>query len=244
MSLGDGVNKPGKLKVMTYVGNPGFRRSAALMFRYTTLNILSLVSAISLSADPFAGLIVSLISAVAVNSLPDIVQNIGPYDSRSFTEYVSWSLFHELAHASHQQATGNDIWDLWWGDYVTMLVSGMQYNKNSEIMSLVESWGFFYGNLLSDRKFGSSSLYNYYSKLEWYKNNILNEGIFYDLMDGYSVEETWDNINGVSINSSYAPLKDRTIKSLKNYYNKFMVNNPAYSASDLKVIFNNNGINL
>ena len=244
MSLGDGVNKPGKLKVMTYVGNPGFRRSAALMFRYTTLNILSLVSAISLSADPFAGLIVSLISAVAVNSLPDIVQNIGPYDSRSFTEYVSWSIFHELAHASHQQATGNDIWDLWWGDYVTMLVNGNQYNKDSEIMSLVESWGFFYGNVLSDRKFGSGGLKNYINELDDYTRNYLYEGVFYDLLDGYNYKETWDNISGVSINSIFAPLKDKSIKSLKSYYSKFLEYYPFYPVSDVKLIFLSNSIKL
>jgi len=110
--------------------------------------------------NPFAGAAAAVAAEAYKYRAPDIKYGYGDDLSYLTTDRYCELVYHELSHALHYNAVGND----WW------IKLGMAENKNPGVgtygecctdkaprIALAEGWAYYMGHLLADKKWGMSS---------------------------------------------------------------------------------------
>lgn len=255
----NGITVPDKLKIMTFRDDGGKLRGVTPMTRYTTTEIFwGIVPALGGAFGGIPGAIGAWGGGLLLQSeLPDVIINIGSgTNGESYTEAISNTVYHEMAHASHEQATGGSWFGLWWNEYRDMIGGGGGY-ASTPLVNLVESWGFFMGDYLTLLKYPASTVIDYQSRLEQADRADMNEGVYFDLIDDTATENTpyydpslgystynWDNCGQYTLRSIFAGLKDGDTRSLKAYRNDFISKNAVDSVTipAIDAVFHGNGI--
>jgi hypothetical protein len=239
-----GIEEPDHLKVVTFNGSGGM----ALMGR-STGNVLFANGGMitgALLGGPLGAFIGWLGGQIITSQLPDLLIGINsPYED--YTEHISRTVYHECAHASHEQAVG-DIY--WWAEYFTMLGGWMgqlgdgsfdAYNGGaSELVCFIESWGYF---------IGFYGMQYFYPELQsdylWYLEHgpflpyLYYDGI-YDLMD--TNNEYGDYYNGATISDIFDLYRNYRLKSALDFFNAFV--KEYGSAESVKATLIHNGAQL
>jgi hypothetical protein len=119
-----------------------------------------LLSSVLTILNPFAGAAVAIAAEAYKHRAPDIKYGYGDDPSYLTTDRYCELVYHELSHALHYNAVGND----WW------IKLGMAESKNpgtgtyggcctdkAPRIALAEGWAYYMGHLLADKKWGMSS---------------------------------------------------------------------------------------
>lgn len=203
---------------------------------------------------------------VLIGGLPDITLRSGSTDRVSYSPDLMQTAFHELGHASHYRAAGNEWWkDLMWAEIFPNGDCGgygCGNGKNDGLVQLAESWAEFIGTTHALRRYPNSEMRavffrNIFTNPEgfvrldvalededWFVNNWIPTGIFNDLRDaGGNPGEPWDNVQGATIQQIFSPF-DPTIRTPCDYYARFtQLYWSIYGFQPVLDIFNNHGIN-
>ena len=153
-------------------------------------------------------------------------------------------MFHELSHASHYFGLGKDARKVWFNEYGDMVLGWVQVllrgekisenpynNGGTDLVKLIESWGYFSGNYAMEWKYpGGISGRNYKNILEDRKLDKKSEtekdeskpyfyyGGLYDLID-YSNETDVDFTSGYTYNQLFRALTSSNVKNLNSFAN-------------------------
>ena len=176
--------------------------------------------------------------------LPDIVIGTEKATGKDLTEKIYSKMFHELSHASHYFGLGKDARKVWFNEYGDMVLGWVQVllrgekisenpynNGGTDLVKLIESWGYFSGNYAMEWKYpGGISGRNYKNILEDRKLDKKSEtekdeskpyfyyGGLYDLID-YSNETDVDFTSGYTYNQLFRALTSSNVRNLNSFAN-------------------------
>ena len=102
--------------------------------------------------------------------IPDIIIGTDNAINEDLTEDIYSNMFHELSHASHYFGLGPEGRKLWFQEYGDMISGWIEVKKNggnpfencyndggTDLVRLIESWGYFSGNYLMSLKYPKTS---------------------------------------------------------------------------------------
>lgn len=147
----NGVNEPKKLNVLaiTKIGS-------------ACTPLLSYTSGVKINSD----LLRLLIPTASFALSPDIILGVANATDKNYTKNIYSNMFHELSHASHYFGLGTDGRRSWFNEYhdilsgwIKVAARGEDINDNcynnggTNLVKLVESWGYFSGNYIMEWKY-------------------------------------------------------------------------------------------
>jgi hypothetical protein len=191
--------------------------------------------------------------------LPDMTFRV-PFirEPQFYNSRLSQFAFHELSHASHYNRVGN----LWWTAFIGRTlgatpIAGNPYGNASNYIDVGESWAEFLGTNFAMRRYipencikdatnsiGTITSGNYYrmdnlieNEFWYFGGRWMPYGCYHDLIDAANTAETWDAIQGVSIQQMYNSHNSKII-SMCNYRENFAFENPTLNQVNVDRVFN------
>lgn len=219
----DGITEPNSLKFWASQALDG---GVTLMRDVIAVDAAAVGAAIGTGIVPGVGTVVGTLGGASLALyLPDIIIPIKTVTGKSKTETITEMVFHEMSHASHYTSIGNGKITYWNEEYIQMLGGWLEllcngespinncYNDgSSKQVCFIESWGFFYGYLLTKKYFrGYSIEFNYYFYLRnSYAFPYFYHTVFYKLYD----------ILPISV--IFEPYRYFSVNSIGDWYNKLL----------------------
>lgn len=207
------------------------------------------IGAVIGTVNPGVGNIIGALSGAALASyLPDIIIGVQKPSTKTLSERIIETVFHEMAHASHYTAIGVGQVSYWNLEYLKMLGGWISliwqgesplencYNDgSSKQVCLIESWAYFYGYYLIDKYYNTNirnstknpnaiiTERNYKNLLEYtitdYTDYFYPQA-FYDLIDDEQDEKLNDDGNVVE-NGTADKCSNYTISQIFAPYKNF-----------------------
>jgi len=197
--------------------------------------------------------------------LPDMTIRVpGATEPQFYNSRLTQTLMHELSHASQFNRVGNLFWVNFIQQTLNEVPAfGNPYGNGSDAqyIDITESWGYFLGMNFAMRRYpgaagmleatNSNGIYqvnNYYRmdnliENEWfyYDWRWMPYGLYHDLMDNTNIapnnpNETWDNIQGVTIRQLFEALGPE-VRDMCAYRNNFTQLYPALNQAAVNRIF-------
>ena len=204
------VTNPEKLKIwavpdstygITLMGNEVIGTQARFMSAYISLIV----------GGPMSAIISTVTASVLSTYIPDLIIGCSDYYNNNgyyvtSTETVFGVMFHELSHASHYKSLGMKRVDYWATEYTDMLFGWIEIvfkgldpfencynNGNSDRVCFIESWGYFFGDYLMDKQYGTRTRNNYKQQLASISfakySYFYNQAYYQLLLQGYSIKD-------------------------------------------------------
>ena len=255
------IIKPENLSIWTVSGTGG---ACTPLLRHMTGTALP---SMTNSVSNFLGIpIPSLDKAL----IPDIIIGTKNANDDYLTQDIYSNMFHELSHASHYFGLGKDARKIWKKEYGDMLSGWIEVwsrgekvadncynNGGTDLVKLIESWGYFSGNYIMAWKYPQSAFVNkelsvdYLNilenrELDYYfdinGNKIIDSskpyfyyGGLYDLIDSNN-ESGIDFCSGYTYNQLFRALTSSNITDLNSFANALV--KVANRQSDLQNVIN------
>lgn len=200
--------------------------------------------AIILSYNLDIGSITASIYNLIRRALPDMTISVGSVsEPPSYSPGLAQILFHELGHASQYNQVGA-IWyaNMMNAEVTAQAVTGNPYGdgtyQSAGLVALTESWAEYIGTNHALRRYPNGKMNgSTISGLGFMSTLIETEGYFYggswipygmyhDLNDVPNVNESWDNVSGVTIKQMYQAFGP-TILTMCAYKEQLAKNAPA-----------------
>lgn len=195
------------------------------------------------------------VSSVDMALIPDIVIGTKYATDNDVTEKIYSNMFHELSHASHYFGLGTTARKLWireYGDmaygWVKVLQSDEELSENpynnggTDLVKLIESWGYFSGNYAMEWKYPKGIYGTYINSLENRLIGVNDEskpyfyyGGFYDLIDSTN-ESGVDFTGGYTYNQLFRALTRPNVTNLGAFATSLV--NVTNRQSDLQNVIN------
>ena len=201
-------------------------------------------------SNPVTGQLLSLVHGL----LPDMTFKVSGLAEPSFyTSRFTQTAFHELGHASHYRKVGTDwylsfVWAELWN------VNGSGYGtpgyNNWGKVQVGESWAEFIGTQHAIRRYGRAGV-NFSTMLgwttfgdseekeDWYDNNWIPSGAYFDLIDKANAEpseDSWDLTDGSNIWEMFNVFNPK-ISDMCDYREKFIAAYPSYDPALVRNMF-------
>jgi hypothetical protein len=205
------------------------------------------------NGNPVTGTLLRLCKALG----PDMTFKVcGGTAPQYYNTRLAQTAFHELGHASMYRQVGAG-WHtaLAWAE-LTHTCSGNNpycdgnYSGGGHV-SVAESWAEFIGTNNALRRYPNGIMKStaFYPNNTFYQMSDLIEnewwffggkwipkGIYHDLMDTKNANETWDNVEGVTIKQMYNAFGS-DVGTMCGYQSKFLQNNPQLNSIFVNDIF-------
>ena len=187
--------------------------------------------------------------------LPDMTIGAPQTAPVFYNSRLTQTAFHELGHASQFRQVG-----LAWHTALSMAeltnggdkLYGDGTYSDAGIVALAESWAQYSGDNFALRRYpsgytettypgGSLDLIsNLIEKEDFYCKNFIPSGMYHDLNDATNVNESWDNVSGISIKQMYDAFGPN-ITDICAYQNNFAANKPILNLWQLLNYYKNCG---
>ena len=133
-------------------------------------------------------------------------------------------MYHELGHASHYTEVGTGYWALLGTAMASASIQdpspyGDGTTSGAGRIAITEAWGRYIGYKFANFTYGA-----YVSELETGKRidfPWIPYGVFHDLMDTYNSSETWDQLDGYTLEQFFDIMSNSSVTSPVQFKNIF-----------------------